>query len=77
MSELPQIPEDEDQKETSEERSPEPQTFSTERKVARKFIQGTAQSLIQWMPLGGSGGLLISFLLRLTGLKINSVKAKC
>lgn len=29
--------------------------------IARKFLQGTAQTLIQWMPMGGSGWVLLSF----------------
>ena len=78
MPELPQRQEDDDQNQKSEEisgdagrsrspsepsgESPEPQPFSAERKVARKYIQGTAQSLIQWMPMGGSGWALVSFL---------------
>ncbi|NES82215.1 MAG: hypothetical protein F6K10_12890 [Moorea sp. SIO2B7] len=44
-----------------EKKSPSP-SLVTERKEARQFVQGTAQTIIQWMPLGGSGGLLISFL---------------
>ncbi|MGK7925194.1 MAG: GUN4 domain-containing protein [Spirulina sp.] len=29
--------------------------------MARKFLQGTAQTFIQWMPMGGSGWILVSF----------------
>ncbi|MBP0017847.1 MAG: GUN4 domain-containing protein [Cyanobacteria bacterium SBLK] len=29
--------------------------------IARKFLQGTAQTLIRWMPMGGSGWVLLSF----------------
>ena len=50
--------------ETSESSSNSSPTssFETERKAARQYLSGTAQALIQWMPLGGSGSLLISFL---------------
>ncbi|WP_083862248.1 GUN4 domain-containing protein [Baaleninema simplex] len=40
-----------------------PDTLETERKVARQFLTGTAQTLIQWMPMGGSGWASISFAL--------------
>ena len=49
------------QSESSSDSSPTP-SFEPQRKVARQYLSGTAQALIQWMPLGGSGGLLISFL---------------
>ncbi len=39
-------------------------SLETEKKVAQKFMETTAQSLIQWMPLGGSGITLISALLK-------------
>ena len=32
-----------------------------QQKAARKFLQGTAQTLIQYMPMGGSGWVLLSF----------------
>ena len=38
--------------------------FEAERKASKKFLHGVAQSLIQWMPLGGSGAAFLSFLLK-------------
>ncbi|MDY7004824.1 MAG: GUN4 domain-containing protein [Cyanobacteriota bacterium] len=54
-----------DEKQNDTQQPPQPQTPSveTERKIAQKFVSGTTQAFIQWMPLGGSGGLLLSFLL--------------
>ena len=56
--------EEEKQKETQEPQSPsQPPTpaLETERKIAQKFVSATTQSFIQWMPLGGSGFVLLSF----------------
>ncbi|MGK7931761.1 MAG: GUN4 domain-containing protein [Microcystaceae cyanobacterium] len=39
-------------------------SLETQQKDAKKWIQKTAQTLIQWTPLGGSGGITISFLLQ-------------
>ena len=36
--------------------------FKDEKKAARKWIEGSAKNFIRWMPLGGSGGLLLNFL---------------
>ena len=56
--------EEEKQKETQEPQPPsQPPTpaLETERKIAQKFVSATTQSFIQWMPLGGSGFVLLSF----------------
>ncbi len=53
----------EKQKETQEPSQPQTPSLEAERKIAQKFVSGTTQAFIQWMPLGGSGGLLFSFLL--------------
>ena len=29
-------------------------SFEVEKKASRKFIEGTAQTLIRWLPLGGN-----------------------
>jgi hypothetical protein len=42
--------------------TPQNSPLKTERKIAQKFVSHTAQSFIQWMPLGGSGFALFSFL---------------
>ena len=39
-----------------------PAPFEAERTKARKVVQGFTQALIQWMPLGGSGSIFVSFL---------------
>lgn len=54
------------EKSEAEKPKPEPPTptFEPERKVARQYISKLAQALIQWMPLGGSGSVLVSFLLK-------------
>ena len=41
-----------------------PASLEVERTKARKIVQGFTQALIQWMPLGGSGFALVSFLLQ-------------
>ena len=51
-----------DSQEQSEDSTPEP--LEVERTKARKIVQGFTQALIQWMPLGGSGFALVSFLLQ-------------
>ena len=49
----------------SEEQQPKPQpSFEIERKASRQFIQGSVQTFIQWMPVGGSGWAFVSFLLQ-------------
>ena len=53
----------EKQNETQEPSQPHTRSLEAERKIAQKFVSGTTQAFIQWMPLGGSGGLLFSFLL--------------
>ena len=40
------------------------ETFKAERTKARKVVQGFTQAVIQWMPLGGSGSIFVSFLLQ-------------
>lgn len=35
-----------------------------QKKITNKFVEKTIQSLIQWMPIGGSGYAFISFLLK-------------
>ncbi|MGK7875008.1 MAG: hypothetical protein AB4426_17430 [Xenococcaceae cyanobacterium] len=46
-----------------------PPSFETEREAAKKYLQGAAQSFIQWMPMGGTGFVLGSFLLEQDWLK--------
>ena len=41
---------------------PKPPELDNEEKLARKWLQKGTQSLIQWMPTGGSGWLLASFI---------------
>jgi hypothetical protein len=57
---------EEKQQPTSEEKSEnsaEESSLETQRKQAKKWVQGTAQSFIQWMPLGTSGITTINFLI--------------
>ncbi len=54
---------DEKQNDTQQPSQPQTPSVEAERKIAQKFVSGTTQAFIQWMPLGGSGGLLFSFLL--------------
>ncbi|NEQ74010.1 MAG: hypothetical protein F6K23_13755 [Okeania sp. SIO2C9] len=54
---------DEKQKDTQEPSQSQTPSVEAERKIAQKFVSGTTQAFIQWVPLGGSGGLLFSFLL--------------
>jgi hypothetical protein len=42
--------------------SEKPSASTPEQQVAKKFLQGTAASLIQWMPLGSSAWFFLSFL---------------
>ncbi|NES84635.1 MAG: GUN4 domain-containing protein, partial [Moorea sp. SIO2B7] len=56
--------EEEEKQQQEEEKESTSSEFEAERKVSRKWVQSTAQTFIQWMPLGGSGSLLISFLLQ-------------
>ncbi len=51
-----------DSQEQSKDSTPE--LLEVERTKARKIVQGFTQALIQWMPLGGSGLALVSFLLQ-------------
>lgn len=55
-------PAEKSETETPKSEPPAP-TFEPERQVARQHISKSAQALIQWMPLGGSGSVLVSFLL--------------
>ncbi len=48
--------------EEKQEKNKEKKDFENERKVARKAVQGVAQILIQWLPLGGSVFAFASFL---------------
>jgi predicted NACHT family NTPase len=41
-----------------------PANLDAERKVARQFLTDTASTLVQWMPMGGSGWAFVSFLLQ-------------
>ncbi len=41
-----------------------PVNFETERTQARKVVQGLTQVVIQWMPILGSGSILVSFILQ-------------
>ena len=50
--------------EKPENQKQEKSYFDGDEKTARQFINKGAQTLIRWMPLGGSGGFLISFLLK-------------
>ncbi|WP_049769536.1 GUN4 domain-containing protein [Rippkaea orientalis] len=45
------------------EQEPSLSSLANHQKTTNKFIQGTAQTFIQWMPLLASGGSLISFCL--------------
>lgn len=54
---------EEKQNDTQQPSQPQTPSVEAERKIAQKFVSGTTQAFIQWMPLGGSGGLLFSFLL--------------
>lgn len=38
--------------------------FEPERKLAEGFVQQIGQALIQWMPVGGSGAVFLTFLLQ-------------
>lgn len=44
--------------------NPQPSNFEPEGKVARQWVEKTGATLIQWVPLGGSGGIILSFLLK-------------
>ncbi|GGA23231.1 GUN4 domain-containing protein [Okeania sp. KiyG1] len=54
---------EEKQNDTQQPSQPQTPSVEAERKIAQKFVSGTTQAFIQWVPLGGSGGLLFSFLL--------------
>ena len=41
-----------------------PASLEDERTKARKIVQRSTQALIQWMPLGGSGSIFVSFLVK-------------
>ncbi len=47
----------------SDKSESKPPSLENERKIARKFVQSSTQALIQWIPLGGSLGFFVSFLL--------------
>jgi predicted NACHT family NTPase len=53
-----------DQEDLNETSQPSESSFDTERKQARKYIQKATQTLIQYVPLGSSGWVGVSFLLQ-------------
>ncbi len=53
--------ENEKKEESSNSHSP---AFDGDKKIARKFISQGAETLIRWMPLGGSGSVLLTFFLQ-------------
>jgi hypothetical protein len=49
---------------SEDEKDSELTKFKSESQLAGGFVQGIAQALIQWMPVGGSGAVFFTFLLR-------------
>ena len=49
---------------SEDEKDSELTKFKSERQLAGDFVQGIAQALIQWMPVGGSGLVFLTFLFR-------------
>jgi hypothetical protein len=49
---------------SEDEKDSELTKFKSERQLAGGLVQGIGQALIQWMPVGGSGAVFLTFLLQ-------------
>ena len=49
---------------SEDEKDSELTKFKSESQLAGGFVQGIGQALIQWMPVGGSGAVFLTFLLQ-------------